>query len=822
MERIIENISVPQNSIMRPRDLRSSKKKSGSSFSRVSAARASLGATSYTWMEAADRLESETAESSTTWPRRKKVTLISTDDLNFEYDESLLKRATLVPCKGPFNLKQSSFLFQGVFDGVIKRYWGLRITSSDPSAKNQIPLRNDEVIVRVNDHNFMSKSKNELLVILIEALSKPQVSVISALRQQDFTFPFPSPSPISTGENSAQPSSRSTTSPVSYIKNLNAFNTRLIGQRVTVDLHKLADGGFGISFATRDTCVNSDGIEPIFVERIMPNGAAIHDGRVQFGDRLLSVNGTQITTFKDAMNALRSIPVGEKATLVFSRQEAVVTTTPTSTASPVDFPADPSSRKAFNSTPDFAFETPLCQKMVIKIPVPHPNSGSSSLGIRFEAWTEPRIIHAYSEYNGSDVDDNSMVGDTDNLEENLSGVFVKLIVSDGPASKSNLRPGDQLIAVNGHSVIGASLVEISTQLKSSLQKAQVKMARREKQVFLKLTVSRFFQRYENCDSASKAKSILRSTADTSSDKMSNQQNLDSDRKVKVKEESPEDDNSTDLPPKRMARTPSLDSRGRSRRDQESQSPSDSPVRCQSAFTRDGVGRRSVSEKRHAHMNATNFSIFNENVLPQRNLGDDQSRLYATMPSSRKIRQIRRSKQGRASGPIKPIHSAQSSSKSSEPSEVETCFEEPITSVDKTKKSTNDVLRTDEINEHGTQTDKVPTQGLSRSRSYNHSFRAAVSKPTSTSSTDPPPPPVPPKHSSDVTNPPIPTRRLKATSPTSDSRRTARGDRSPRRLSSPAPLSPIVNSDSPPPSDFTSTTAASQHKAFEDFMSRPSS
>nr|CDS35214.1 partitioning defective 3 [Hymenolepis microstoma] len=816
MERIVENISVPQSSVMRPRDLRSSKQKNGSSFSRVSAARASLGATSYTWMEAADRLETETAESSTTWPRRKKITLISSDDLIFEYDESLLKTARLIPCKGPFNLKQSGFLFQGVFDRVIKRYWGLRITSSDPSAQNQVPLRSDEVIVRVNEYNFMSKSRNELLVNLIDAFSKPQVSVISALRQQDFAFPFPSPSPISNDENSARPSSRSTTSPVSYIKNLNAFNTRLIGQRVTVDLHKLADGGFGISFATRDTCVNSDGIEPIFVERIMPNGAAIHDGRVQFGDRLLSVNGTQLTTFKDTMSALRSIPVGEKATLVFSRQEAVVATTPTSTASPVDFAADPSSRNVFNSTPEFAFETPLCQKMVIKIPVPHPNSGSSSLGIRFEAWTEPRIIHAYSEYNGSDVDENSMVGDTDNLEENLSGVFVKLIVSDGPASKGNLRPGDRLIAVNGHSVIGASLAEISTQLKSSLQKAQDKMARREKQVFLKLTISRFFQRYKKYDSAPKTKSILRSTIDPSSDKIPIQLNRDTHRNVQVKEGSAEDDSSSDLQPRRIARTPSLDSRGRSRRDQESRSPSDSPVRCQSAFTRDGVGRRSVSEKRHAHMNATNFSIFNENVLPQRNLGDDQSRLYATMPASRKIRQIRRSKQGRASGPVKPIHSTQSSSKSSETAEFETCFEEHITALDKPKKSDNDVLRTDEIDEHGAQADKVPTQGLSRSRSHNHSFRAAVSKPISTSSTDPTPPPVPPKCPSDVTSPPIPTRRLKATSPTSDSRRSAREDLSPRRLSSPAPLSPVVNSDSPP-IDFASTTAASQHKAFEDFM-----
>lgn len=77
---------------------------------------------------------------------------------------------------------------------------------------------------------------------------------------------------------------------------------------------------------------------------------------LQFGDRLLSVNGVQVTTFKDAMNALRSIPVGEKATLVFSRQEAVVATTPSLTTSPVDLSTDPSSRRASNTNLDLAFE----------------------------------------------------------------------------------------------------------------------------------------------------------------------------------------------------------------------------------------------------------------------------------------------------------------------------------------------------------------------------------------------------------------------------------------------------------------------------------
>ena len=47
------------------------------------------------------------------------------------------------------------------------------------------------------------------------------------------------------------------------------------------------------------------------------------------------------------------------------------------------------------------------------------------------------------------------------------------------------------------------------------------------------------------------------------------------------------------------------------------------MRCQSAFTRDGVGRRSVSEKRHAHTNATDIFHCNDSAMPLRINVDDE-------------------------------------------------------------------------------------------------------------------------------------------------------------------------------------------------------
>ena len=119
MERIGENISVAKNSVVRPRDLRTSKAKSRTSFSRASTARASLGATSFAWMDAADRLETD-ALAITHLPftrsRRNKLSLMRDDELVMEYDKNLLKIARVVFCEGPISLEQSDYLFQAVFD----------------------------------------------------------------------------------------------------------------------------------------------------------------------------------------------------------------------------------------------------------------------------------------------------------------------------------------------------------------------------------------------------------------------------------------------------------------------------------------------------------------------------------------------------------------------------------------------------------------------------------------------------------------------------------------------------------------------------------
>jgi partitioning defective protein 3 len=55
-------------------------------------------------------------------------------------------------------------------------------------------------------------------------------------------------------------------------------------------------------------------------------GAAVEDGRLKPGDRLLAVNGTELTgkTQSEAVAVLRKVPSGAKVKIIVSRQEDVI------------------------------------------------------------------------------------------------------------------------------------------------------------------------------------------------------------------------------------------------------------------------------------------------------------------------------------------------------------------------------------------------------------------------------------------------------------------------------------------------------------------
>ena len=82
----------------------------------------------------------------------------------------------------------------------------------------------------------------------------------------------------------------------------------------------IGNDGLGFKLASRD---NPTGMaNPIYVKTIFPKGAAIEDGRLQRGDRLLMVNSIDITqmSLQETVSLLRDTRVGETVELCISRQ----------------------------------------------------------------------------------------------------------------------------------------------------------------------------------------------------------------------------------------------------------------------------------------------------------------------------------------------------------------------------------------------------------------------------------------------------------------------------------------------------------------------
>lgn len=101
-------------------------------------------------------------------------------------------------------------------------------------------------------------------------------------------------------------------------------NTRRIGRKIELELLK-GPHGLGFSITTRDN--PAGGNCPIYIKNILPKGAAVEDGRLKPGDRLLEVNGIEMTgkSQAEAVTVLRNAPTGTTVKIVVSRQEDVVT-----------------------------------------------------------------------------------------------------------------------------------------------------------------------------------------------------------------------------------------------------------------------------------------------------------------------------------------------------------------------------------------------------------------------------------------------------------------------------------------------------------------
>ncbi|XP_077978514.1 partitioning defective 3 homolog [Glandiceps talaboti] len=253
-------------------------------------------------------------------------------------------------------------------------------------------------------------------------------------------------------------------------------NVRKIGKKLHIQLTK-GPQGLGFSITTRDN--PAGGKNPIYIKNILPKGAAITDGRLKPGDRLLEVNGIEMTgkPQAEAVSILRSTKLGSAVHLVVSRQDNV------SAKLPRQLPNQDSEE----------LSNPSKNKEILTFDIPLNDTGSAGLGVSVKGKTTGVA-------KGTGVRD--------------LGIFIKAVIHGGAASKDGrLRQNDQLLYIND-----VSLLKLSNgQAMETLRRAM--SSEKSPRSTIKLVVAR------RSDSSPSSPSSFTNLSFTSSDKFKSQESL---------------------------------------------------------------------------------------------------------------------------------------------------------------------------------------------------------------------------------------------------------------------------------------------------------
>ncbi|XP_036938679.1 par-3 family cell polarity regulator alpha, b isoform X7 [Acanthopagrus latus] len=212
--------------------------------------------------------------------------------------------------------------------------------------------------------------------------------------------------------------------------------TKKVGRRLNIQLKKGPEG-LGFSITSRDVPIG--GSAPIYVKNILPRGAAIQDGRLKAGDRLLEVNGVDLNgrTQEEVVSLLRATPMGGAVGLLVLRQEDTFLPREVNAEPQMQCPRDVTEEDDLVLTPDGTRE-------FLTFEIPLSDSGSAGLGVSVKG--------NRSKENHADL-----------------GIFVKSIINGGAACKDGrLRVNDQLIAVNGESLLGKTNQDAMETLRKSM------------------------------------------------------------------------------------------------------------------------------------------------------------------------------------------------------------------------------------------------------------------------------------------------------------------------------------------------------------------
>ncbi|XP_067023280.1 partitioning defective 3 homolog isoform X1 [Acropora muricata] len=220
-----------------------------------------------------------------------------------------------------------------------------------------------------------------------------------------------------------------------------------VNKRILVELMKGNDG-LGFSITTRDN--PAGGNAPIFVKSILPKGAAIIEGQLRGGDQIIEVNGQKMNgkSQPEAVDILRNTRGLVK--LLVQREEVVQS------------PRSP----AIEVNEDSLSHLREQGLQVLTFKIPLDLSGAAGLGVSVKGKS-----HGTPDQGRDSPQD--------------KGIFCKSIIPGGAAAKDGrLRPDDQLLRVNGKSLVGLTNQTAMGTLRVAMQST------RPGQAFIDVTIAR--------------------------------------------------------------------------------------------------------------------------------------------------------------------------------------------------------------------------------------------------------------------------------------------------------------------------------------------
>ncbi|XP_074624634.1 uncharacterized protein LOC141882580 isoform X1 [Acropora palmata] len=220
-----------------------------------------------------------------------------------------------------------------------------------------------------------------------------------------------------------------------------------VNKRILVELMKGNDG-LGFSITTRDN--PAGGNAPIFVKSILPKGAAIIEGQLRGGDQIIEVNGQKMNgkSQPEAVDILRNTRGLVK--LLVQREEVVQS------------PRSP----AIEVNEDSLRHLRERGLQVLTFKIPLDLSGAAGLGVSVKGKS-----HGTPDQGRDSPQD--------------KGIFCKSIIPGGAAAKDGrLRPDDQLLRVNGKSLVGLTNQTAMGTLRLAMQST------RPGQAFIDVTIAR--------------------------------------------------------------------------------------------------------------------------------------------------------------------------------------------------------------------------------------------------------------------------------------------------------------------------------------------